>query len=167
MKLTQKIRTCLWFDGQAEEAAAFYVAVFGDGRIGTILRYGSVGREIHGHAPGDVLVVEFELHGQPFMALNGGPQFKFDEAISFVLQCDTQDEIDHYWNALSDGGDERAQRCGWLKDRYGVSWQVVPTALNAMLTDPDAGKADRVMAALLRMRKLDIAELQQACEGLG
>lgn len=158
----QGIIPCLWFDHQAEEAARFYTSVFRNSRIGRISRYGKEGYEIHGQREGTVLTVEFEINGQTFTAMNGGPLFKFNEAISFQVHCDTQDEVDHYWEKLSEGGDEKAQQCGWLKDRYGVSWQIVPTVLITMLLDNDAGKSDRVMKALLQMKKLDIAGLRQA-----
>jgi predicted 3-demethylubiquinone-9 3-methyltransferase (glyoxalase superfamily) len=160
-----KITPCLWFDDQAEAAVAFYTAIFKKSKVVTVSRYGEAGKEIHGKAPGSVMVVAFELEGQTFTALNGGPEFKFSEAISFQVNCDTQEETDHYWTKLSAGGDPSAQQCGWLKDRYGVSWQIVPTALVEMLGDPDAGKSQRVMTAMLRMKKIDIAELRRAYAG--
>ena len=165
MQNIQKITPCLWFDDQAEEAVAFYTAIFDNSRVGTVTRYGEAGREIHGRPAGSVLTVAFELDGQAFTALNGGPVFKFNEAISFQVYCDTQDEVDYYWEKLSRGGDERAQQCGWLKDRYGVSWQVVPRVLIELLNDPDAEKSQRAMAAMLQMKKLDIAELERATGG--
>jgi predicted 3-demethylubiquinone-9 3-methyltransferase (glyoxalase superfamily) len=165
MTLAQPITPCLWFDKQAEEAARFYTGVFKNSNIGKISRYGEVGREVHGQAPGTVMTVEFELDGQPFTALNGGPLFKFTEATSFQIMCRTQDEVNHYWNKLSEGGDKNAQQCGWLKDKYGLSWQVVPTVLPELLTDPDKEKAGRAMQAMLQMKKLDIAELERAFEG--
>ncbi len=158
----QRITPCLWFDTQAEEAAKFYTSIFKNSRIGRISRYGKEGREIHGKPEGSVLTVEFELNGQPFTALNGGPVFKFNEAVSFQVYCDNQAELDHYWDKLGRGGDQKAQQCGWLKDKYGVSWQVVPTALAAMLQDKDSRKSERVMKELLQMKKLDIARLEQA-----
>jgi predicted 3-demethylubiquinone-9 3-methyltransferase (glyoxalase superfamily) len=158
------ITPCLWFDNQAEEAARFYTGVFENSRIVRISRYGEAGREVHGQAPGTVLTVEFELDGQPFTALNRGPVFQFNEAISFQVYCQTQEEIDHYWEKLSEGGDAKAQQCGWLKDRYGLSWQVVPAALPAMLNDPDPAKSGRVMTALLQMKKLEIDTLKKAYE---
>lgn len=158
----QGIIPCLWFDHQAEEAARFYTSVFRNSRIGRISRYGKEGFEIHGQPEGTVLTVEFEINGQAFTALNGGPVFRFNEAISFQVHCDTQDEVDYYWDRLAEGGDEKAQQCGWLKDRYGVSWQIVPTVLITMLLDKDAGKSNRVMKAMLQMKKLDIAGLRQA-----
>ena len=160
---TKKITPCLWFDSQAEDAANFYVSIFKNSRIGRISRYGKEGYEIHGKKAGTVLTVEFELEGQPFLGLNGGPNFTFDEAVSFQVSCETQDEIDHFWNKLSAGGSEGP--CGWLKDKFGLSWQVVPTALPAMLTDPDAEKSDRVMKALMQMKKFDIKELSRVYSG--
>lgn len=160
----QRIAPCLWFDNQAEDAAKFYVSVFKNSKIGRITRYGEVGQEIHGGKPGSVLVVEFELDGQPFSGLNGGPLFKFSEAISFQVPCDTQDEIDYYWTRLQEGGGGESD-CGWLKDRFGLSWQVFPAALQAMLASSDRQKADRAMAAMLTMKKLDLAALQRAFDG--
>lgn len=165
MHIIQKITPCLWFDEQAEEAAKFYTSVFKNSSIGRIARYGEAGYEIHGRAAGTVMEVEFELNGQPFTALNGGPIFKFSEAISFQVNCATQEEVDYYWGKLSEGGDETAQQCGWLKDKYGVSWQVVPTALTDMINDPDYAKSQRAMAAMLQMKKLDIEALRQAYAG--
>lgn len=162
MPVIRKITPCLWFDDQAEEAAAFYTGVFKNSKIVTVSRYGEAGKEIHGKPAGSVMTVAFELEGQTFTALNGGPIFKFNEAISFQVDCETQAEVDHYWTKLSEGGDPSAQQCGWLKDRYGVSWQIVPRALVEMLMDPDAGKSQRVMTAMLRMKKIDIAELERA-----
>jgi predicted 3-demethylubiquinone-9 3-methyltransferase (glyoxalase superfamily) len=158
----QEITPCLWFDTQAEEAAKFYTSIFKNSRIGRIIRYGKEGREIHGKPEGSVLTVELELNGQPSTALNGGPLFKFNEAVSFQVHCDNQAELDHYWEKLARGGDQKAQQCGWLKDQYGVSWQIVPTALAAMLQDKDSRKSERVMKELLQMKKLDIARLEQA-----
>jgi predicted 3-demethylubiquinone-9 3-methyltransferase (glyoxalase superfamily) len=157
-----KITPCLWFDQQAEEAANYYVGIFPHSRITAVSRYGEAGREIHGMAPGTVLTVEFELDGQAFTALNGGPAFQFSEAVSFQVMCDTQDEIDYYWDRLGAGGDELARQCGWLKDRFGASWQVVPRRLQALLTGRDAARTDRVMEALLRMKKLDLEALVHA-----
>jgi predicted 3-demethylubiquinone-9 3-methyltransferase (glyoxalase superfamily) len=159
----QKIAPCLWFDDQAEEAARFYTGIFKNSKIVAVTRYTEAGQEVHGKKPGSVMTVEFELDGQTFTALNGGPVFKFNEAISFQVNCDTQQEIDHYWDKLSAGGDPKAQQCGWLKDRYGVSWQVVPAALTQLLTDP--AKAGRVVTALMGMTKLDIAALRAAADG--
>lgn len=161
----QKITPCLWFDTQAEDAARFYCAIFPNSRIQQISRYGEAGYEIHRKRAGSVLTVSFELAGQAFTALNGGPEFSFNEAVSFQVACDTQDELDRYWDALSAGGAEQAQQCGWLKDRYGVSWQIIPAALPDMMCDADPRKTERVMNALLQMKKLDIAKLQQAFAG--
>jgi predicted 3-demethylubiquinone-9 3-methyltransferase (glyoxalase superfamily) len=161
------ITPCLWFDTLAEEAARFYTGIFKNSRIGRISRYGETGREIHGQAPGSVMTVEFELAGQPFTALNGGPVFQFNEAISFQVSCRDQKEVDYYWEKLSQAGDEKAQQCGWLKDKYGVSWQIVPTVLAEMLTDSKAGNSQRAMAAMLQMKKIDIAALERAYAGQG
>jgi predicted 3-demethylubiquinone-9 3-methyltransferase (glyoxalase superfamily) len=165
MTTSNAIVPCLWFDTQAEDAARFYTGIFKNSTIGTITRYSEAGREVHGRAAGTVMTVEFDLNGQKFTALNGGPHFKFNEAISFQIMCQNQQEVDHYWNKLSQGGDPSAQQCGWLKDKFGVSWQVVPTPLLEMLTDSDREKADRTMEAMLQMKKLDIAELERAYEG--
>ena len=160
----QKITPCLWFDSNAEEAVSFYTSVFKNSKIGNISRYGNEGYEIHRKPAGTVLTIEFELNGQVFTALNGGPVFKFNEAISFQVGCESQEEVDYYWEKLSEGGDQNAQRCGWLKDKYGLSWQIVPTVLGKMLQDKDAKKSERVMKALLQMKKLDIKTLKQAYE---
>ena len=165
MTAVQAIAPCLWFDTQAEEAARYYTGIFKNSRIGTITRYGEAGREVHGKPAGTVMTVAFELNGQPFTALNGGPHFKFNEAVSFQVMCRTQEEVDHYWSRLGEGGDPKAQQCGWLKDKYGLSWQVVPTGMVEMLNDPDREKSDRAMEAMLKMKKLDIAELKRAFEG--
>jgi predicted 3-demethylubiquinone-9 3-methyltransferase (glyoxalase superfamily) len=161
----QAITPCLWFDSEAEEAARFYTGIFKNSSIRTITRYGKEGFEAHGRPAGSVMTVEFELNGQPFTALNGGPHFKFNEAISFQIMCRTQEEVDHYWNRLGESGDLKAQQCGWLKDKYGLSWQVVPTVLIEMMADPDREKSGRAMEAMLQMKKLDIAELERAFEG--
>jgi predicted 3-demethylubiquinone-9 3-methyltransferase (glyoxalase superfamily) len=155
----------LWFDDQAEEAVAFYTATFGNSKIVDVARYGEAGHEIHGKPAGTVMTVAFELEGQSFTALNGGPMFKFNEAISFQVNCETQGEVDYYWEKLSEGGDARAQQCGWLKDKYGVSWQVVPRALVEMISDPDSEKSGRVMEAMLQMKKIDIDALKRAYAG--
>jgi predicted 3-demethylubiquinone-9 3-methyltransferase (glyoxalase superfamily) len=165
MQLIQKITPCLWFDDQAEEAVEFYTAVFRNSKIVNIARYGEAGHEIHGKTAGAVLTVAFELDGQAFTALNGGPIFKFNEAISFQVNCETQEEVDYYWEKLCEGGDEKAQQCGWLKDKYGVSWQVVPRVLPEMLTDSDYEKSQRVMNAMLQMKKIDIDKLKRAYAG--
>jgi len=158
----QKITPFLWFDSQAEDAAKFYTSVFRDSKMGRVTRYPSEGREIHGREPGSVMVAEFQIEGQTFTALNGGPLFKFNESISFVVHCESQEEVDHYWSQLSAGGDPKSQQCGWLKDKFGVSWQIVPTILAKMLGDQDREKANRVMRAMLGMKKIDIAELRKA-----
>jgi len=160
----QKISPCLWFDDQGEEAAKFYTSIFKDSKIGDVTRYGKEGYEIHGREEGTVMTVEFEIEGQKFLALNGGPIFKFNEAISFQEYCETQEEGDYYWEKLSEGGDEKAQQCGWLKDKYGVSWQIVPTILIKMLKDKDSEKSQRVMKVMLQMHKLDISTLKKAYE---
>ena len=156
----QKITPFLWFDNQAEEAASFYTSVFKNSKIGSVARYGEEGAEVSGQPKGTVMTVEFELEGQKFVALNGGPYFTFSPAISFVVNCETQEELDWLWEKLSEGGEK--QRCGWLRDKYGVSWQIVPAALGRMLQDKDAGKSKRVMKALLQMDKIDIKTLKQA-----
>ncbi len=159
----QQISACLWFDTQAEEAANFYTAIFENSRIIRTLHYGEAGHAIHGKPAGSVLTVEFELNGQKFTALNGGPQFKFDEAISFEVACETQEEIDYFWEKLSENGEEGP--CGWLKDQFGLSWQVFPVALNEMLADPDPEKTQRVTDAFLQMKKLDLAALERVYAG--
>lgn len=158
----QPITPCLWFDTQAKEAAEFYTAVFSNSQIVNITRYGEAGHEIHGKPAGTVMTVAFELNGQPFTALNGGPAFKFNEAISFQVICQTQEEVNDYWEKLSIDGDETAQQCGWLKDRYGVSWQIIPNILLEMLSDADPTKSQRTMTAMLQMKKIDISKLLQA-----
>jgi predicted 3-demethylubiquinone-9 3-methyltransferase (glyoxalase superfamily) len=165
MQVIQKITPCLWFDDQAEEAVEFYTGIFRNSKIINIARYGEAGHEIHGKPAGTVMTVAFELDGQAFTALNGGPIFKFNEAISFQVDCETQEEADYYWEKLSEDGDEKAQQCGWLKDKYGVSWQVVPNVLLGMINDPDSEKSERVMAAMLQMKKIDIDELKRAYAG--
>jgi predicted 3-demethylubiquinone-9 3-methyltransferase (glyoxalase superfamily) len=161
----QNITPCLWFDDKAEEAAKFYASIFKNSKIGDVIHYGKEGYEIHGREEGSVLTVDFEIEGQKFVALNGGPIFKFNEAISFQVYCETQEEVDYYWEKLSEGGDEKAQQCGWLKDKYGVSWQIVPIVLIKMLKDKDTKKSERVMKVMLQMHKLDINLLVQAYEG--
>ncbi len=165
MPTIQRIAPCLWFDHQAENAAKFYVGIFKNSKIVEISRYGEVGREIHGRPLGSVMTVAFELDGQPFTALNGGPEFQFNEAISFQIDCETQEDVDYYWEKLGAGGDPKAQQCGWLKDKYGVSWQVVPTVLPSLVKDPSSPKSQRAMAAMLQMKKLDIAKLERAYAG--
>jgi predicted 3-demethylubiquinone-9 3-methyltransferase (glyoxalase superfamily) len=162
----QKITTNLWFDTQAEEAAALYTSIFKNSKIGRITRYGKNKHDIHGIQEGTVMTVEFQLEGQEFVALNGGPQFKFTEAISFIVNCEDQDELDYFWEKLSEGGDEKAQVCGWLKDKFGVSWQIIPSTLTELVSDPDPEKSERVMKALLQTKsKIDIKALMQAYEG--
>src|SRR5882672_12013954 len=161
--LMQKITPFLWFDNQAEEAVKFYTTIFKNSKIGKIARYDKAGEKASGRPNGSVMVVEFQLKGQKFVALNGGPHFKFTEAVSFVVNCESQEEVDKFWEKLSEGGEEG--QCGWLKDKYGLSWQVVPTVLTEMLKDKDPAKAKRVMEAMLQMKKLDIKTLKQAYEG--
>lgn len=158
----QKISACLWFDDNAENAVKFYTSIFKDSKVGNVIRYGKEGYEIHKKKEGSVMTVDFEIEGQKFLALNGGPIFKFNEAISFQIYCDTQDEVDYYWDKLTEDGDKNAQVCGWLKDKFGVSWQVVPVILIKMLEDKDSRKTERVMKAMLQMRKLDIDALTKA-----
>ena len=160
-----KITPCLWFDDQAEEAANFYVSIFKNAKITDVARYGEAGKEIHRRPPGSVMTVEFELNGQSFTALNGGPIFKFNEAVSFQIFCEDQSEIDYYWEKLGAGGDPEAQQCGWLKDKFGLSWQVVPQMLAGILSDPSDPRSQRAMSALMEMKKLDIAALQKAYAG--
>src|ERR1700676_161882 len=155
-KPKQKIPPFLWFDHQAEEAVGFYTSIFKDSKIGTVTRYGEAGPG----PKGSVMTMGFELDGQEFVALNGGPHYQFTPAISFVINCESQEEVDHYWETLSAGGQEI--QCGWLRDKYGVSWQVVPTVLIDMLHDKDAARAQRVMKAMLQMKKIDIARLEEA-----
>ncbi len=157
--MQQKIIPNLWFDTEAEEAARFYTSVFDNSRIVLVSHYTEAGPR----PAGMVMTVEFELDGQRFVGINGGPEFKFDEAVSFQINCETQNEIDYYWERLSEGGEEGP--CGWLKDRYGLSWQVVPTILDEMVRDEDPEKAERVMGAMLEMKKIDIRGLQEAYEG--
>jgi predicted 3-demethylubiquinone-9 3-methyltransferase (glyoxalase superfamily) len=158
-----KINPCLWFDTQAEDAAKFYCSVFKNSRMGRISRYVNEGHEIHGKAAGSVMAVEFEIDGQRFAALNGGPHFKFNEAVSFQVHCEDQEEVDYFWRKLSEGGTEGP--CGWLKDKYGLSWQVVPEVLFEMLMDPDQTKSQRVTKAFLQMKKFNIAALKRAYAG--
>ena len=162
MRTLQKITPFLWFDDQAEEAAAFYTGIFKNSKIVNVTRYGEAGQEIHGKA-GKVMTVTFEVDGQTFTALNGGPMFKFTEAISFQVHCETQAEVDYYWEKLSQGGDAMAQQCGWLKDKFGVSWQVFPRALLGLINNPDADKARKATEAMMRMKKIDLDELRRAC----
>ena len=158
----QKITPFLWFDDQAEEAVKFHTSIFKNSKIGKIARYDKAGEKAAGRPAGSVMTIEFHLEGQEFVALNGGPMFKFTEAISFVVNCETQEEVDYYWEKLSEGGKE--VQCGWLKDKFGLSWQIVPTVLGELLSDKDAAKAQRVMTAMLKMVKLDIKKLKQAAK---
>ena len=157
-----KVSPCLWFDGQAEAAAAFYTSIFKNSKIVQTNHFTETGYEVHGRPAGSVMTVAFELAGQSFTALNGGPLFKFTEAISLQVNCDTQKEIDYYWEALSHGSDPAAQQCGWLKDQFGLSWQVVPGLLDDLLKDHNSDTARRAMDAMLRMKKIDITELERA-----
>jgi predicted 3-demethylubiquinone-9 3-methyltransferase (glyoxalase superfamily) len=156
----KKMTSCLWFDGQAEDAAKFYVSIFPHSKINGISRYGDIGQG----RPGAVMTVAFELDGHSFMGLNGGPDFKFTEAVSFVIECKTQEEIDSYWSKLLAGGGQESV-CGWLKDKFGLSWQVVPAQIQKWLTDPDQARVDRVMREVLKMKKLDLKTLERAYEG--
>ena len=165
MKISHKIAPCLWFDTQGEDAANFYVDIFKNSKITHISHFGKEGYEIHRKPEGAVMTVVFELDGQTFTALNGGPDFKFNEAISLQVYCDTQQEIDYYWDKLSAGGDKNAQQCGWLKDKYGVSWQVVPSIIGELFGEKVTDKSERAMKAMLQMKKLDIAKLQAAYQG--
>lgn len=168
MATLQKITPCLWFDNEAEEAAKFYTEIFNAGpsekrsEIGRIGKYNKEGFDQHNRPAGSTLSVEFTLEGQSFLALNAGPVFKFTEAVSFTVYCDTQLEIDYYWEKLSDGGDVSAQQCGWLKDKYGLSWQIVPIIMTGMYLDADSEKSERAMKAMMQMKKLDLAEIKRA-----
>ena len=159
-----KIVPCLWFDNNAEEAVRFYTSIFRNSKVKHTSRYGDAAAQAAGRPKGSVLTIAFELNGQEYTALNGGPIFKFNEAISLQINCENQDELDYFWNKLSEGGEPRAQQCGWLKDKFGLSWQIVPAMLAQWVTDRDQAKSDRVMAKLLPMKKLDIRALQQAYE---
>jgi predicted 3-demethylubiquinone-9 3-methyltransferase (glyoxalase superfamily) len=161
--ITRRITPFLWFDTEAEEAAKFYTSIFDNSRIRQVHRYGKSGHETHGMAAGSVMTVEFEIDGQPLVALNGGPHFKFTEAFSLQVSCADQDEIDYFWSKLAEGGEE--SRCGWLKDKYGLSWQIVPAMLPQLLGDADRAKSERTMSALMQMTKFDIAALQRAYAG--
>lgn len=160
---TQKMTICLWYDDQAEQAAKYYCSIFKDSLIGRISRYGKEGFEFHKKPVGTAMTVEFTLHGMNFLALNGGPQFVFNEATSIIVYCETQDEIDYYWNELTREGEEGP--CGWLKDKFGVSWQIVPNVLPTYMADADHSKSQRVAAAYLKMKKFDISTLKEAYEG--
>ncbi len=160
----QKITPCLWFDGNAEKAVKFYASIFEKSRIGKIARYDKAGEKVSGRKAGSVMTIKFEIEGQEFIALNGGPHFKFNEAVSFVVNCKTQKEVDYFWKKLTaDGG--REVKCGWLKDKFGVSWQIVPTVLSELMSSKDVVKSQRVMEAVLQMVKLDIKKLKAAAKG--
>jgi predicted 3-demethylubiquinone-9 3-methyltransferase (glyoxalase superfamily) len=165
MPTIKTIQPCLWFDSQAEEAAKFYVSVFEGSKITRTTHYTEAGKEVHGRPPGSVMTVAFELDGHKFTALNGGPLFKFSEAVSFEVHCETQAQIDYFWGRLGAGGDSDAQQCGWLKDRYGLLWQIVWDKLDDLFADKDPAKVSRTMNAMLKMKKLDIATLQRAYDG--
>lgn len=165
----RKITPFLWFDNEAEEAANFYTSIFsakgGNSKITQTTYYPKAAEEVSGKPAGSIMTISFQLEGQDFVAINGGPEFKFNESISFMVNCETQEELDYYWDKLKEGGDEKAQICGWLKDKFGLSWQIVPTIWSEMLQDKDTEKTERVMKALLQMKKIDIAKLKQAYEG--
>lgn len=165
MAITQRITPHLWFSHNAEEAVAFYVSIFKNSKIGNISRYGEAGHEIHGMQAGSVMSIDFELDGVQFAALNGGPAFQFNEALSLIVNCETQEEVDYFWDKLSEGGDPEAQQCGWLKDKYGLSWQITPLAAVDMLNDPDKERSERVMACILGMKKLDLGLITEAYQG--
>ena len=165
MPIKQRISPCLWFADEAEEAARYYTGIFRNSRITSITRYSTAGVEVHGRPPGSVMVVAFELDGQAFTALNGGPIFKFNEAVSLQVFCENQEEIDYYWDKLRAGGDPKAQQCGWLKDRFGLSWQVVPDRMEEMFENENSPATARAMDAMLKMKKIDMAELRRAYEG--
>lgn len=158
--MKNKLSICLWFDSEAEQAAKFYTSIFQDGKIGKIARFAGVGQEIHGKPEGSVMTVNFTLNGMDFIALNGGPDFKFNESISICVYCEVQEEIDYFWDKLTEGGEE--SYCGWLKDKYGVSWQIIPSVLEEMLSDSDLAKVQKVTEAFMQMRKFDISKLYEA-----
>lgn len=162
MSTIQKITANLWFNTEAEDAVRHYTSIFNNSSIGKITRYGKQRQIISGISEGDVMTISFTIEGQEFVALNGGSTHKFTEAISFIVHCATQEELDYYWTKLSEGGDEKAQVCGWLKDRFGVSWQIVPVSLNDMIADPDPDKSQRVMNAVMKMKKIDLSVLEDA-----
>ena len=165
MSITARIRPCLWFDSQAEEATNLYVSVFPNSRVVKVTRYGEAGVEVHGRPVGSVMTVEFELDGTPVIALNGGPHFQFSPAVSLEVHCDSQAEIDHYWARLSEGGEPAAQQCGWLADRWGMAWQIVPRGFADMIPETPTPASERAFSAMLGMKKLDWAALQEAYEG--
>lgn len=161
-QLQQRITPCLWFENQAEPAAKYYTGIFKNSKVKRVTHYTEAGKEVHKRQPGSVMTVEFELDGQSFMALNGGPEFKFNEAVSFSIHCQTQADIDYFWEKLTPGGDPKAQVCGWLKDRFGLSWQVTPDRLPELLADSDREKASRVMTAMMKMKKINLDEIERA-----
>ena len=161
----QKITPFLWFDNNAEEAVNFYTTLFKNSKEGSASHYGEEGTKVSGRPKGSVMTVPFQIYGQDFVALNGGPLYKFSEAVSFVVNCETQEEIDYYWQKLSEGGDEKAQQCGWLKDKFGLSWQIVPTALGKLLSSPYPEVTNRVTGVMLKMKKLVVADLEKAYNG--
>lgn len=164
MKLHEKypLTINLWFEDRAEEASKYYTSIFKDGKILNTTYFGKEGYEIHKMPEGTVMTIDLEIHGARFVILNGGPMFKLNEAVSFIITCDTQEEIDYYWDRLGEGGDPNAQQCGWLKDKYGVSWQIVPAILDKLISDPNREKAGKAMNAMLQMKKLDIKKLEDA-----
>ncbi|HSI53771.1 MAG: VOC family protein [Ramlibacter sp.] len=165
MQIASKIVPCLWFDSQGEDAARFYTELFPNSRITHIARYPEAGKEVHGRKPGSAMTVSFELSGQAFTALNGGPHFKFNEAVSLQIMCDSQQEVDHYWEALKAGGPVEAQQCGWVKDRYGLSWQVIPKDFLKLMESTDTTAVERAFGAMMGMKKLDMVQLQRAFDG--
>jgi len=165
MAKVHDIVPCLWFDNQAEEAAQYYIDIFKTGKVNKIMRYSEVGQEMHHRPPGSVLMVEFELNGKTFTALNGGPQFKFNEAVSLQVMCEDQKEVDYYWDKLGAGGDRSAQQCGWLKDKYGLSWQIVPVEMLKLIEDQTKDSGKRAMAAMMKMKKIDLATIKAAYDG--
>ena len=165
MPILQRLAPCLWFDDQGEEAANYYTGIFPNSRIVAVARYGEAGHEVHRRPAGSVMIVKFELDGQPFTALNGGPHFTFNEAVSLQVFCESQKEVDYYWDKLTAGGDPRAQQCGWLKDKFGLSWQVVPTVIEELLSDATSPRSQRAFQAVMDMKKPDIAALQRAYDG--
>jgi predicted 3-demethylubiquinone-9 3-methyltransferase (glyoxalase superfamily) len=161
----KNITTCLWFDDQAEEAAKFYTSIFKNSKIKHVSRYGEAGKEYHKKPVGSVMVVSFELNGMEFTALNGGPLFKFSEAISLQVMCDSQEEVDYFWEKLGQGGDPKAQQCGWLKDKFGLSWQTVPSEFIEIMSGSDGERAQRAMGAVMQMKKLDMPAILRAADG--